>query len=161
MPSFSGGIGFGHNKETTPSTSAYDVGASIGLSHGFSWDSKPVSFSLSPSLVLNGGTNQYFSLMNISKYVGRNKYFTKIIKNSKAAAAATRSASRRAGTTTTSPSTVSGESFDLSNIELGLESALEIGSFSMRPTISVYLPVGSSAGSGISAYWGLSLGYSF
>ncbi len=160
-PSFSAGIGFGNNTETTPSSSVYDIAASVGLSHAFSWDTKPVSFSLSPSLVLNGGTNQYFSLLSVSKYVGRNKNFTKIIKNSKAAAAAARSANRRAGTSTSSTTTVSNESFDLNNIELGLESSIEIGSFSLRPSINLYLPIGSSAGSGMSAYWGVSLGYSF
>lgn len=159
-PSFSAGIGFGNNTETTPSTSAYDVGVSIGVSHGFSWDAKQLSFSVSPSLVLNGGTSQYYSLLGFSKYVGRNKNFTKVIKDSKAAAAATRSANRRTGTTATT-TTANTESFNFSNIELGLESSVEVGSFSMRPSVSLYFPVGSSAGSGLSAYWGLSFGYHF
>ncbi len=158
-PSFSTGIGFGNNTETNPSTSAYDIGAAVGISHGFSWDTKPVSYSLTPSLSVNGGTNQYFSLLSTTKYIGRNKNLTKLVKNSKALAAAARTASRRAGTTTTS--TTEGESFHVSNIELGLESALEAGSFSMRPSVSMYLPVGSSAGDGLSAYWGISFGYHF
>ena len=159
-PSLSAGIGFGNNTETNPSTSAYDIGASVGVSHGFSWDTKPVSYSLTPSLTINGGTNQYFSLLSTTKYIGRNKNLTKFVKSSKAAAAAARSANRRAGTTTTT-STTEGESFHFSNIELGLESALETGYFSIRPSISIYLPVGSSAGDGLSAYWGISLGYHF
>lgn len=155
MPSFSAGIGFGNNTETSPSSSAYDIGASIGVSHGFSWDRESVSFSLNPSFVLNGGTNQYFSLMNSTKYIGRNKNFTEIIKNSKAAAAAVRSANRRAGGTTTT-TTVSGENFDLNNIEFGIESSIEMESFSIRPTVNIYVPVGSNTGTNLFFYWGLS-----
>ena len=94
-PSLSAGIGFGNNTETSPSTSAYDIGTTFGVSHGFSWDTKHVSYSLTPSLSINGGTNQYFSLLSSTKYIGRNKNVVDLIKKSKATAAASRSASRR------------------------------------------------------------------
>lgn len=164
-PSLAAGVGFGNNTETTPSSSAYDIGASFGLSHAFSWDTKPVSYSLTPSLALNGGTNQYFSLLSTTKYIGRSKKFTSLVSNSKAAAAAARSAGRRAGTgsttSTTTTTTVSGEKFSLSNLELGLESSVEMGSFTIRPEVNFYIPVGTYAGSGLSAYWGVSFVYSF
>lgn len=162
-PSLAAGVGFGNNTETTPSSSAYDVGASVGVSHAFSWDSKPVSYSLSPSVAINGGTNQYFSLLSTTKYIGRSKKFTSLVTKSKAAAAVSRSVGRRTGTTTatTSTTTVSGEKFSLSNMELGLESSAEMGSFTMRPEANLYIPVGAFAGSGLSAYWGVSFVYNF
>lgn len=163
-PFFSAGIGFGKDTETSPSSSVSDIGASLGISHGFSWSGGNADYSISPSFSLNAGTNEYFSLLSFTKYVGRNKQLIDFVKSSKAAAAAVRSRNRRNGTTTTSSSsstTTSGQKFNLSNFEIAMEESVEIGSFSIRPSQSLYIPLGSAAGTGISAYWQVSLGYTF
>ncbi|MDE3125119.1 MAG: hypothetical protein KGK14_06365, partial [Bacteroidota bacterium] len=174
-PFIQAGIGFGKDTENVSSTSAYDIGATIGISHAFSWDKNNASYLISPSITLNAGTNQYFSLLSITKYIGRSTKFTQIVKNSVAAAAAARSAtanrsgrntggssSTGGGTTTTTTSySIPAESFNLNNIGLGIESEIDLGSFSIRPTANVYLPVGSFAGIGVISYWQLSFEYNF
>ncbi|MES2003310.1 MAG: hypothetical protein V4450_02220 [Bacteroidota bacterium] len=156
VPSVSAGIGFGKNTETTPASNAYDIGASIGVSHGFSWENKDAEFGLTPSLSLNGGTNEYFSLLSFTKYIGRNKKLLNGIKSGKAATALARKRNRN-----TPASQTSGEKFELSNFELALESSAAFGSFTIRPTVSLYLPVGTYSGNGLAAYWSLSFDYSF
>ncbi|MFZ5976291.1 MAG: hypothetical protein EO766_10715 [Hydrotalea sp. AMD] len=175
-PFIQAGVGFGKDTENVSSTSAYDVGATIGISHAFSWDKNNASYLISPSVTLNAGTNQYFSLLNITKYIGRSTKFTQIVKNSVAAAAATRSATanrrgRNTGgssptgggttTTTTTSSFIPAESFNLNNIGLGIESEIDLGSFGIRPTANVYLPVSSFVGIGAISYWQLSFEYNF
>ncbi|WP_298301064.1 hypothetical protein [Hydrotalea sp.] len=175
-PFIQAGIGFGKDTENISSTSAYDIGATVGISHAFSWSKKNASYLISPSLTLNAGTNQYFSLLNITKYIGRNKKFTKIVKNSAAAASANRSAAangrgRNTGGASRSSGTIipanyiyssnMAESFNLNNIGLGIESEIDLGSFSIRPTANMYLPVGSFAGIGVIGYWQLSFEYNF
>ncbi len=154
-PSFSAGIGFGTDTQTTPSSSAYDIGASFGVSHAFSWENSDVNYSLSPSVSINGGTNEYFSLLNITKYVGRSKSSAKTVKNG------TGRRNGGSGSTTTTSTTTSHEMFNLNNIEIGLESSIEVGSFSIRPTANVYLPIGSFAGTGVTGYWQLMVEYNF
>ncbi|MDE3235797.1 MAG: hypothetical protein KGO81_07575 [Bacteroidota bacterium] len=168
-PSFSAGIGFGKDTENAVNNSAYDIGVSAGVSHPFSWEKNKTSYTISPSVALDAGTNQYFSLLSITKYVGRSKKFTQIVKNSKAASALSRgrrngsgsSTSSSSSTTTSTTSTSTKEKFNLNNIELGLESSVELGSFTIRPTGNLYLPVGSYAGTGIIGYWQVVLEYNF
>lgn len=156
-PSFSAGIGFGNNTETIPSSSAYDIGASAGIGHSFSWEKSKVNYSLAPSLLLNAGTNEYFSLLNSTKYVGRNKKSAQVSKTNSAA----RRRRNNGSGSSTSATTTSNETFCLSNIELGMEASAELGSFSIRTTGNIYFPVGSFAGTGTKGYWELTVSYNF
>jgi len=158
-PGISAGIGFGTNTSVSPSAFVYDMGISAGVSHSFDWDSGDVSFSAAPSLSLNAGTNDYFSFLNTTKYIGKGSNSGKYIKKG-AGSNSGRGRSSSSGTTTTTTAT-QGKTFDLTNIELGIESSMEIGAFTMRPELSFYLPVGSTAGSGISTYWQIAFQYKF
>jgi hypothetical protein len=149
-PALAVDFGFGTDTETSPSSSASDFAVSARVSHELKWKENNVDFSFIPALAVNGGTDNYFSLLNITKYIGSSKNFSNIVKKSNAAAR------RRNGATTNT-----GSAFDLNNIELGFESSAEIGSFSIRPEASIYLPVGSSSGTGTSGFWQLCLEYNF
>lgn len=153
-PSLSAGIGFGNNTETSPASHAYDIGASFGVSHGFSWD----KFSFTPSLSVNGGTNEYFSLLSFTKYVGHSIKSISTLKKGKAATAYARKKARNS-TTVTSNTPVN--RFELNNTELGLETSLELSHVTLRPSGNFYLPLGSASGSGLAAYWQLSFDFSF
>ncbi len=152
-PGVSAGIGFGTNTAVSPSTSVYDIGLSAGVSHSFDWESGDVSFSAAPSISLNAGTNDYFSFLNITKYIGKGSKSANYVKKG---AGSNNGRGRSGGTTSTQ-----GKTFDLTNIELGMESSMEIGSFTMRPELSFYIPVGTAAGSGIGTYWQIAFQYKF
>ena len=162
-PKLAAGLGFGNVKatNTTTSYSGYDFGLSAGIGHNFSWDNNKVSYTLAPSIYLNGGTSQYFSFLKISQYIGHGKNFGKYTKKG---IGANRGNGRRGGggviTTTTTPSS-SGSSFSLNNVEGNLESSVEIGSFTVRPTASLFIPVGTAAGSGVTSFWQISIQYKF
>lgn len=157
-PNVSAGIGFGTNTAVSPSSSVYDIGVSAGVSHSFDWESGDISFSAVPSLSLNAGTNDYFSFLNTTKYIGKGSNSGKYYK--KGAGSGRRTGNSSSGTTTTTTPTT-GKTFDLTNFELGLESSMEIGSFTVRPSLSLYIPVGSAAGSGLSTYWQIAFQYRF
>ena len=167
QPQVSAGLGFGNTKATSTNSSGsvYDLGLSAGLGHMFKWDNDNISYTVSPSILVNGGTNQYFSYLKISRYIGHNNKFGSYTKKGGGANRGNGSTNGRGNggggvTTTTSPS-ITGESFSLSNVEANLESSAEIGSFNIRPTLSFYVPVGNAAGSGISTYWQIALQYKF
>nr|MBC7611496.1 hypothetical protein [Pseudopedobacter sp.] len=161
-PEISAGLGFGNTKATSTSTagSAYDFGLSTGIGHSFEWDNGGVSYNVLPSVLLNGGTNQYFSYLKISKYIGSNKNFGNFTK--KGTGANRGNGKKTVGGTSTSTSpTTTGEAFSISNVEVNLEASAEIGSFTVRPTVSLYVPVGTAGGSGITTFWQLALQYEF
>lgn len=155
-PAFSAGFAFGTNTEETPAKKVSDIGISAGLSHSFDWGNDNLSFSVTPDIMLNAGTNDYFSFLKTTKYIGRSIAAAKLIKIGKAALAAKKKNARTANTTTT---TTQNTSFGLSNLSLGIESSLETGAFTFRPVLNCYIPVGSYAGSGLSAYWQLVFEY--
>ena len=164
-PKFAAGIGFGNTKATSTNTagSAYDVGLSAGVGHSFQFDNDHASFNVSPSILVNGGTNQYFSYLKVSRYIGSNKKFGNFTKKGVGANRGNGTGNGRrngSGTVVNSPS-VAGESFAISNVEGNLETSAEIGSFTVRPTISLYVPVGTAAGSGVTTFWQIAFQYSF
>lgn len=158
-PEFSAGVGFGTNTEESPAKNVSDIGISAGVSHSFNWDQGNVSFSAIPDISLNAGTNDYFSFLKSTKYIGRSISASKLIKKGKAALAAKKRKLSAGSTTTTSTS--QSNTFDLTNIALGFESSVETGAFTIRPEFNLYLPVGASSGSGVSAYWQLAFAYRF
>ena len=167
QPKFAAGLGFGNTKATSANTSgsAYDVGLSAGLGHLFQWDNEKVSYSLSPSILVNGGTNQYFSYLKISRYIGSNKKFGNFTKKGIGAnrGNGTRNGRTNGGGTvvTSATPTVAKESFTLSNVEGNLETSADIGAFTVRPTVSLYVPVGTAAGSGVTTFWQIAFQYKF
>ncbi len=171
-PRLTADIGFGTDTtQGASSTSAHDIGVAAGFSHDFSWEADPVNFDLVPSLLLNGGTNQYFSFLASNKYIGHSKKFFHYLKSGSVVTHGSggkvttsgghgNSHSGSGGTTTTTTTTAN-EAFSFSNIELNLEVSAEIGSFTVRPTASLFFPIGSSAGEGLSGYWSVVAEYNF
>jgi len=156
-PKIAAGIGFGTNKETSPSTWAYDVELAGGISHYFDWKSdNDFSFNVTPSILLNAGTNEYFSFLKLSKYISHSNNYKSIVKNPHASNKG-RGNSGRTTTTTATPAHTT-QTISVNNIEVNLESTVEHGSISVRPAASLYVPVSSSKPGG---YWELNFSYYF
>lgn len=145
-------IGFGTDKSISSSTTAYDIAITAGLSHSFDWESGSVNLNATPSLMLNAGTNSYFSFLGISKYISHSKKFNTVIKNSHA-----KNNGGSGNNQTTSTGTKS--QLSINYLEFNLESSLETGSFSLRPAGSLFFP--TSSGMPIDGYWELTLSYEF
>ncbi len=141
---------FGFGKDSAKN-SVHDVGIMAGLGHDFSWENTGAfsTIEIDPSIVLNAGTNQYFSFIQTARYLSHSHNFLKYIKKG---GLRKKSAS---GTSTT------GASLELSNMELNLENSFELGSFSIHPTGSLFFPVSSGTDNSIYGCWQLSLQYHF
>ena len=142
-PVFSTSIGFGKDSDNV---FAHDIGLAAGISHDLSWEDKGI-FSLievTPSVLLNAGTNGYFSFLQVSNYISHSHEFTKYIK---------RGGKRKATTAKTS--------LELSNLEFNLETNFEMGSFSIHPSGSIVLPVSSGTDNSMYGYGEVSLQYHF
>ena len=163
QPEIAAGLGFGNTKATSTSTAgaAYDFGLSAGIGHSFEVDNGGITYSVSPSILVNGGTNQYFSYLKISRYIGSNKKFGNFTKKGVGANRGSRKKTVGGTTSTTTSPSVTGESFSISNVEVNLETSADLGSFTVRPTVSLYVPVGTAAGSGISTFWQIAVQYKF
>ena len=152
MPTLSLGYGFGTEKTAQQSNSVSDVNLSAGLSHLFQKDiSDDASFSLAPSLKLNAGTNQYFSLLRSSKYISASKNFRNVVKKK-------RGSGNGYVIVTNTPVTKKG--FSLNNAEAELQGSFEKGSFNIRPAVSAIFPFSSSDNT-VSFLWQIDLRYSF
>ena len=143
-------IGFGIDKSKSSSTTAYDVAIAAGISHSFEFKTINTTINATPSLLLNAGTNEYFSFLRISKYISHNKKFNTVIKNSHAR-------NNRGNGNNQTSNTTSGQQLSLNYIELNLESSLEWNSLSLRPAGSLFFPTSSSKGLSIDGYWELTL----
>src|SRR5258706_6616510 len=81
-PKFSAGFGFGNNNEVSPSANVYDIELAAGISHSFDWELNDFSFNVTPSILVNAGTSEYFSFLSLSKYISHSDKFSKYVKNS-------------------------------------------------------------------------------
>jgi hypothetical protein len=140
-PSLSASIGFGRDSN---SLSSHDIGLATGVSHDMSWDDVGLfsSIDVSPSVMLNAGTNGSFSFLQTSAYLSHNRHFVKYVKKHG------RGGSTKAG-------------FDLSNVELTIEASLEIGAFSLHPTGAIVFPLHSGSDQNVFGYGELSFQYAF
>jgi hypothetical protein len=158
-PKLLAGVGFGTNNETVPSKFAYDVELSGGITHYFEWqEENDFSFNVTPSILLNAGTNEYYSFLKLSKYISNSNNYKKIVKNPHAGNKGNGRGNSNPTTPTTSTTTDVSQSVSVNNVELNLESTVAHGSFSLRPAASLYVPVSSHS---VSGYWELNLEYSF
>ena len=151
-PRLSADIGFGIDSTTPSSTTAFDIAIAGGIGHSFEWKTGNATINATPSLLLNAGTNEYFSFLGVSKYISHSKKFDNVVKNSHA------KNTRGNGNNQT---TAGKQQLSINYIELNLESALESGSFSLRPAGSLFLPASSSSDLSIDGYWELTLTYEF
>lgn len=165
MPYIAVGIGFGKDTSARPASSVSDIGLTAGFSHSFEWESGDVGFSMIPSVGLNAGTNDYFSFLNTTRYISHNSKSVSYVK--KGSGSTARRGGRRAGTGTgtgggTTTTTSSAQGFGITNVQLDLESAIDINNLSIRPTVSLFIPVGNAAsGNSTTAFWQLMFEYRF
>jgi hypothetical protein len=153
-PTLSAAYGFG--KDSTGSAS--DLSVSAGVGHNFSGKNKArkTEWSISPSLSVNGATNNNYSYLENTKYISRNGKLGKALGQ--------KHANKRhngQGNTTTTAGTESTASvgFAVNNIEAGFWSSYSKGHFEVNPMGSIYFPLVS--GNSVSAYWQLSFRYNF
>jgi hypothetical protein len=151
-PFIEAGVGFGKDTSNRASTTVYDVAASIGVGHPFSWEIDSTSnITFNPSLVLNAGTSNYFSFLSVSKYIGHGKKGANYVKNGK-------KNGRNSGNSGTA---TSNSTFSINNIETRFESSFEIGSFALRPSASLFIPIGRFSDTGVFGYWQVTATYNF
>lgn len=156
-PKIAAGFGFGTNKEDSASQFAFDVELEAGVSHSVDWTgNKDFSFNITPSLFVNAGTNEYFSFLKLSKYITHSNNLKKIIKNIHAS---NKGRGRGNSTTPSAQNAVSNETLSVNNLELNLEATIEHGSFSIRPSSSLYIPFAKS--NTVTGYWELNFSYYF
>ena len=136
-------ISLGFGKDSNAST-IHEVGLSTGVSHDFDWKNKGrfSSIEITPSALVNAGTNEYFSFLQVTKYISNSHHFTSYVKNK---------GKNKSGN----------PSFEFSNLELNMDTNLEKGAFSMHPNGSIFFPMGTGTDKNISAYAELKLEYSF
>ena len=152
MPTLFLGYGFGTEKIGQQSNSVSDVNLSAGISHLFQKDiSDDASFSLSPSLKLNAGTNQYFSLLRSSKYISASKNYHNVVKKKKG---------NGNGYVVVTNTPVARKGFSLSNAEAELQGSFEKGSFNIQPSVNAIFPF-STSDNAVSFLWQIDLRYSF
>jgi hypothetical protein len=166
-PYIAAGIGFGKDTSARPASSVSDIGLTAGFSHSFDWESGDVGFSMIPSVGVNAGTNNYFSFLNITRYIGHNSNSVGYVK--KGSGGTARSGGRRGGGTstggggtTTTTTTAASQGFGITNVQLNLESSIDINNLAIRPTVSLFIPVGNAAtGNSTTAFWQLVFEYKF
>jgi len=140
QPVFATSIGFGKD---SASKFTHEVALVTGVRHDFAFDVERTfsSIEVTPSVLLNAGTNGYFSFLQVSKYISNSHHFNSYVKN------------KGKGKNST-------PSLELSNVELNMEAGLERGEFSLRPTASMFFPT-SGTDRTISAFVELTVEYSF
>src|SRR6185312_3363508 len=157
-PKILSGVGFGTNNDVSPSKFAYDVELSGGVCHYFDWqEGNDFTFNVTPSILVNAGTDEYFSFLKLSKYITHSNNYKNIVKNTHAGNKGRGRGNSNTTTTTTTSQSVS-QPVSVNNVELNLESTVEHGSFSMRPAASLYIPVSTHS---LSGYWELNFAYYF
>ena len=144
QPLFSSSIGFGRSLEASSSI-PYDISLSGGVSHEFGWEDKGLFsyIGFSPSLLLNAGTNEYFSFLCASRYLSHTtKFDSYVLKGTK----------EKSSIASPSPK------LDFRNIELDLETTVRARSFSITPSGAIFFPV-SGLYRSIDGFWQISLKY--
>ena len=149
MPTLTFGYGFGNLKKAQHNTLVNDVNLSAAISHIFEKELSDASLSLIPSLKLNAGTNEYFSLLRSSKYISANKNYHNLVKKKKG--------NVNVGANNTQ---VSKKNFSLNNAEAALQASFDKGSFNVRPSVATIFPF-SATDNAVSFLWQIDLRYYF
>ena len=135
QPVLAASVGFGTDTSGGVSSAAHDIALVAGFNHHFTWENKGLfsSVELTPSILANIGTDGYFSFLSNSKYLSHSHQFINFVKKGKG------SSGRRGRNNTASL-----PSFSLTNIEGNLEGEIEMGSFTARPSGSLFIPSNGS-----------------
>jgi hypothetical protein len=135
-------------------TTVFDVNILGGVAHEFKWEtSKNSSMSILPAIILNAGTNNYFSLLTGSPYIGNSKNYK----------SAVHSQGHGGGNPHTGGNGNGSESqknpFELTQLETNLYIYYSIGDISIEPDASVFFPL--QTGENVTGYFQLSVNYNF
>jgi hypothetical protein len=151
-PIVEAGVGFGNDTSGGKNSLVNDIAVVLGAGHSFElYADQNLNMVFKPALLLNLGTNDYFSFLSISNYNGHGKNSLKFLKNGHQ--------NNSGGNGNKNKS--SGSPFSVSNIEARFEASAEWGNWTLRPDASLYLPVGKYAGTGVYGYWQIAVTYSF
>jgi len=130
-------------------TTVFDVNILAGVAHEFIWKtSTNSSMSILPAVILNAGTNNYFSLLTGSPYIGNSKNYKSTVHGQGHQSGNPHGSS----TTTKNP-------IELSQLEANLYIYYDIGDISIEPDASVFFPLQS--GGVVSGYFQISVNYNF
>ena len=133
-------------------TTVFDVNILAGVAHEFVWETgKNSSMSILPALILNAGTNNYFSLLSGSPYIGNSK-------NYKAHSQGQGTGNPHGGGNN-STSTSKKNPLELTQLETNLYIYYSIGDISIEPDASVFFPLKS--GGSVTGCFQLSVNYNF
>jgi len=152
-PVISAGLGFGKDTGTSSGSTAIEIAFAAGINHPFTFNFNNYKLTFTPSVLLDGGTNEYFSFLNISKYITHSKNFKNVISAAKAKGRS-RGQTNNKNATDVAP-------IELSNLELNLEGSLDIGSFNIRPVGSLFIPFQTAYWKNLDGYWEITLSYYF
>jgi hypothetical protein len=132
-------------------TTVFDVNILGGVAHEFKWETgKNSSMSILPAIILNAGTNNYFSLLTGSPYIGNSKNYKTSVHNQghggNSHAGGNGSGSQK-------------NPFELTQLETNLYIYYSIGDISIEPDASLFFPLQS--GGNVTGYFQLSVNYNF
>lgn len=147
--------GFGADTSNLSNAAVHDVNFFAGLTQSFDWDTAgTISVNFSPSLMLNMGTNRYFSFLRSTKFITQNKNFKNLVKGNGNG----RGNNGRNGNSGNGTSSLPG--LELSNLEANIDFTFSIGDFSVEPEGSLFLPI-SGTDKNVFGYWQLNISYKF
>ena len=119
--------------------SVFDLNILAGIAHEFSWEINATSdISLLPAIILNAGTNSYFSLLRGSPYVGSSKNYNAVIHSQNNGRGRGNS-----GSGSTGSSAATANSFAFSQLEGNLYIYYSIGKITIEPDASFFIPLRS------------------
>ena len=145
--------GWGQDTLANP---AFDMNVLTGIAHDFNWGfSDNSSLSLLPAIILNAGTNNYFSMLKGSPYIASSKNYNAVIRTQNKG----RGRSNTGTGTNNVASTTAKNSFGLSQLEGNLYIYYTIGKITLEPDASIFFPLRS--GEVISSYFQLIANFNF
>ena len=118
---------------------ALDINLLAGLAHEYALDMKNAgSISFLPAIILNAGTNNYFSLLKGSPYIGKSKNYNAVIHNQ------SRARDRgNTGSNVSAGSLTDSHLLALTQLEGNLYVYYSIGRFVIEPDLSIFFPLQS------------------
>ncbi|GAC1452392.1 MAG: hypothetical protein NVSMB7_15100 [Chitinophagaceae bacterium] len=142
----------GWGKDSSAST-VFDINVLAGIAHEFSTEINAASsISFLPAVILNAGTNNYFSLLRGSPYISSSKNYNAVIHSQSKGRGR---GSSGGGSTSSSPATVN--SFGLSQLEGNLYIYYSIGRITIEPDASIFIPLRS--GNSVNGYFQLTTNF--
>lgn len=118
---------------------AFDINLLAGFAHEFVMDMKNAgAISFLPAIILNAGTNNYFSMLKGSPYIGNSKNYNTVIHSHSHARGR-----GNTGSSVNTGSTTDAHSLAVTQLEGNLYIYYSVGRFVIEPDLSIFLPLQS------------------